>query len=88
MIITDVKIRPLKLLQRPYLIAVASITFDNELIINDIFVYQKRKEANEYNIVFPNTQSSKKHGEYSIVPTQNMRKKIEKSITEKINNHK
>lgn len=86
--ITSVRIRPLTANQRPYLIAVASITLDDELIINDIYVYRKHHNPNEYNFIFPNCKSSKEHGECSIVPTKNMRKKIADSITEKINNYK
>ena len=74
----------------PY-IGIASIVIDNELIINDIKVYDK-DTGNGYDIAFPNDINTKLHGKKNIVPAsfeawQKIHASIEKAVKVELTNN-
>ena len=58
-------------------IAVASITLDDELIINDIRVSY---ENGMYQLTFPNSARAQRYGQYSILPTEELYVKAKEKI--------
>ncbi len=69
-------------------IAVASITIDDELIINDIKVYFNQS-TNTYRIVFPNNSIAQQHGKKNIVlRSYNIRQQITDRIIEEFRKSK
>lgn len=82
--ITDVKVRLSPKNPNPYYIGIASITIDNELVINDIKIYRS-KYSSEYKIRFPNNAITERHGKKNIVPlSADIWSQITKSIAEKV----
>lgn len=77
--VTDVRIRKIK---NNNLIAIASITLNNELIINDINVSYV---DGVINIKLPNSEFAKSNRQYSIIPQRKLFHKIKKAIIEKLN---
>lgn len=78
--ITDVKVR--KAPKHTPFAGIASITIDNELIINDIKIYSRE---DGYKIVFPNNSIAKQHGKRNIVLlSPQTREQIIKIISEKL----
>lgn len=81
MVITKVKIR---LMDKPRLKAIASITFDNELTINDIKVIKTGKRLCAE---FPKHQFAKNNNLEYIVPlNKNVRRMIESKILDEYDN--
>lgn len=76
--VTSTRVR---LLKGKGISAIASVTIDNELIINDIRVYKKHGRLD---IRLPNSDNAKRYGQYSIIPDEQLYKSIEKAIDEKI----
>lgn len=77
--ITTVKVKPSKSIDKTFE-AVASITIDNELIINDIKVFNN---SGDYSIEFPNTSRATELNKQNIVPTSyEVRKNISDTIIE------
>lgn len=73
--ITEIKTRPVNSLNKK-LVAIASITIDNELIINDIKLYYSK---GVYNIFFPNAATE--YSKSNIVPkSSETRKQIQTLI--------
>ena len=65
--ITDIKLRAVTSSRFPDLKFIAAITFDNELIINDIRVY-KRADGT-YKVKLPNHPIAAEHGSRTITTT-------------------
>lgn len=61
--------------------AVASVTLDNELIINDIIV---RRIGSNLTIKLPNTENAKRNSQLTIITDQKLFKEIKAKITQKI----
>lgn len=62
--------------------AIASVTIDGELTINDIKVERKGKEII---LKFPITENAKRNKQRSIIPDESLFKEIKAKIIEKIN---
>ena len=62
--------------------AIASVTIDGELTINDIKVERKDKEII---LKFPITENAKRNNQRSIIPDESLFKEIKAKIIEKIN---
>lgn len=62
--------------------AIASVTIDGELTINDIKVERKGKEII---LKFPITENAKRNNQRSIIPDESLFKEIKAKIIEKIN---
>lgn len=77
--VTDVRIRRIK---SNNLIAIASITLNNELIINDITVSYV---DGVISIKLPNSAFAESNRQYSIIPQHKLFHKIKKAIIEKLN---
>lgn len=75
--ITDIKIRRIEGFSR--LKAIASITLDKELIINDIKVLESK---NRCFIEFPKNSFAKTHNRENIIPTSELRTTLENKIME------
>ena len=76
--VTSVRVR---LLRSKGILAIASVTIDGKLIINDIRVYKK----NSYlDVRLPNSGNAKRNGQYSIVPDEQLFNDIKSAIAEKI----
>lgn len=81
--ITDIKLRAVTSSRFPDLKFIAAITFDNELIINDIRVY-KRADGT-YKMKLPNHPIAAEHGSRTITTTTaEAYNKIKSIIVEKI----
>ena len=78
--ITDIKIRRIEGFSR--LKAIASITLDKELIINDIKVLESK---NRCFIEFPKNSFAKTHNRENIIPTSELRTTLENKIMELYN---
>lgn len=76
--VTSTRIRILK--GQKY-VAIASITLDEQLIINDIKVERNGKG---YNIIFPRSSFASLNGQSNIVATKELQKKIQQSIVHKM----
>ena len=62
--------------------AIASVTIDGKLTINDIKVERKGKEII---LKFPITENAKRNNQRSIIPDESLFKEIKAKIIEKIN---
>ena len=62
--------------------AIASVTIDGELTINDIKVERKDEEII---LKFPITENAKRNNQRSIIPDESLFKEIKAKIIEKIN---
>lgn len=62
--------------------AIASVTIDGKLTINDIKVERKDKEII---LKFPITENAKRNNQRSIIPDESLFKEIKAKIIEKIN---
>lgn len=71
-----------RLIRNSKYLAIASVTFDNELIINDIRVV---KEFSDIKLLFPCTERALAKNQYNIVPSAELYTKIKKSIYHQIN---
>ena len=71
--VTSTRVR---LLKGKGISAIASVTIDNELIINDIRVYKKHGRLD---IRLPNSGNAKRYGQYSIIPDEKI-KALEKDV--------
>ncbi|MBR1481770.1 MAG: septation protein SpoVG family protein [Ruminococcus sp.] len=61
--------------------AVASVTIDNELTINDIIV---RRNGNDITVKLPNTENAKRNSQLTIITDQKLFKEIKAKIIQKI----
>ena len=61
--------------------AVASVTIDNELIINDIIV---RRNGNDITVKLPNTENAKRNSQLTIITDKKLFKDIKAKIIQKI----
>lgn len=61
--------------------AVASVTIDNELTINDIIV---RRNGNDITVKLPNTENAKRNSQLTIITGQKLFKEIKAKIIQKI----
>lgn len=77
--VTDVRIRRIN---SNNIVAVASVTLNNELIINDIIV---NKNNGGYQIKMPNSERAKSNNQFSIVPLSTLYKNIKSAIIKKMN---
>lgn len=81
--ISEVKVT---LCNSPPIIAIASITIDNALAINDIRVIKKN---NSCYIQFPNHPTTEAHGKHNIVPlTNEVRLQIQNAILQEVSRRK
>ena len=64
--VTSVKIR---YIQNSHIFCIASVTLDNQLIINDIKIY---RDNEEYVIRLPNSRHAERNNQYSIVPNKEL----------------
>ena len=62
--------------------AIASVTIDGKLTINDIKVERKGKEII---LKFPSTENAKRNNQHSIIPDESLFKEIKSKVIEKIN---
>ncbi|MDO4831502.1 MAG: septation protein SpoVG family protein [Clostridia bacterium] len=76
--VTSVRVR---YIQSNRIFCIASVTLDNQLIINDIKVYL---DNGEYVIRLPNTEYAEKNKQYSIVPKSDLFKLIKLAILDEI----
>lgn len=77
--VTDVRIRHI---QSNNIIAIASVTLNNELIINDINVIN---DNGTIIVKLPNSEFAKNNHQYSIIPQRQLFKKIKYEIIKKLN---
>lgn len=70
-----------RLIRNSKYLAIASVTLDDELIINDIRVV---KENSDIKLIFPCTERALMRNQYNIVPSAELYAKIKKSIYQKI----
>ncbi len=77
--VTDVRIRRIN---SNNIVAVASVTLNNELIINDIIV---NNNDGGYQIKMPNSEHAKSNNQFSIIPLSSLYKKIKSAIIENLN---
>lgn len=77
--VTEVRIRRIS---SNNLIAIASVTLNDELIINDIYV---SNVDGAIVVKMPNSEFATKNRQYSIVPQQKLFHKIKSAIIEKLN---
>lgn len=77
--ITSVRIRKVK---SNSLLAIASVTFDNQMIINDIKVLF---DNGQISLIFPNSEFAKKNNQYNIVINFDFYNYIKSVIIEEIN---
>ena len=61
--------------------AIASVTIDNELTINDIIV---RRNGNDITVKLPNTENAKRNSQLTIITDQKLFKDIKAKIIQKI----
>lgn len=61
--------------------AVASVTIDNELTINDIIV---RRNGNNLTVKLPNTENAKRNSQLTIITDQKLFKEIKAKILDRI----
>ncbi len=61
--------------------AIASVTIDGKLTINDIKVERKGKELI---LKFPSTENAKRNNQHSIIPDESLFKEIKAKIIQKI----
>lgn len=80
--VTSVRLRYIK---SNHILCIASVTLNNQLIINDIKVLN---ENNEYVIRLPNTEFAQKNQQYSLVPQADLYNDIKSAIINKIQNSK
>ncbi len=80
--VTSIRMR---YVQSSHILCIASITLDEQLIINDIRVYYIDKK---YEIRLPNSEYAQKHNQYSIVLNKELFNSIKFQIINKIINHK
>ena len=71
-----------RLLSGDGIYAIASVTIDGKLTINDIKVERKGKEII---LKFPITENAKRNNQRSIIPDESLFKEIKAKIIEKIN---
>jgi DNA-binding cell septation regulator SpoVG len=76
--VTDVRVR---LINSNHLLAIASVTLNNELIINDIKV---NNENGNLRIKLPNSEFAKNNNQYSIIPQNDLFQKIKSAIIKEI----
>ena len=79
--ITDVKLRAADSSKYPDLAYIVALTFDNELIINDIKVYRDGKDIN---LLFPNSENAKQNNQFSIYADERFYKEIKDAVLEQI----
>lgn len=65
--ITDIKLRPADSPKYPDLAFIAAVTFDDELIINDIRVYERKDGT--YKVKLPNHPIAAQHGGRTVTTT-------------------
>lgn len=70
-----------RLIRNSNIFAIASVTLDDELIINDIRVV---KEISNIKLIFPCTERATLRKQYNIVPSAELYNKIKKSIFHQI----
>lgn len=80
--VTSVRIRYIK---SNRILCIASVTLNNQLIINDIKVLN---ENNEYVIRLPNSEYAHANQQYSLVPQADLFFEIKSAIINKIQNSK
>lgn len=73
--VTSVRVRPVK---SNNIIAIASVTLDEQLIINDI------KVGYDYSLIMPNSNSAQRRGQFSIMPYNSLYSMVQKRVIEKL----
>lgn len=76
--VTDVRVRRIN---SNNIVAIASVTLNNELIINDIVVNNMN---GAYQIKMPNSERAKSNNQYSVIPLNTLYRKIKNTIIEKL----
>lgn len=76
--VTSTRVR---LIQGKGIYAIASVTIDYELIINDIKVYRDGKDIN---LLFPNSENAKQNNQFSIYADERFYKEIKDAVLEQI----
>lgn len=71
-----------RLLSGDGIYAIASVTIDGKLTINDIKVERKDEEII---LKFPSTENAKRNNQHSIIPDESLFKEIKAKVIEKIN---
>ncbi len=76
--VTSTRVR---LLRGKGIYAIASVTIDFELIINDIKVY---REGAKFNLQFPNSENAKQNNQFSIYADERLYKEIKAAVIKQI----
>ena len=76
--VTSTRVR---LLRGKGIYAIASVTIDFELIINDIKVY---REGAKFNLQFPNSENAKQNNQFSIYADERFYKEIKAAVIKQI----
>ena len=66
------------------LYAIASVTIDGELTINDIKVYRK---GADFTLRFPNSENAKQNNQFSILAEDSLYKEIKAAVLKQIDSY-
>lgn len=80
--ITSIRMR---YIQGNHIFGIASITLDDQLIINDIKIFRINKE---YEIRLPNSEYAQKHNQYNIILNKELFESVKSKIVNEIIYHK